>query len=68
MREIKVIPLVLSIIGLMTCGYAISYSTNDLTQSFNLESFLMLGFGIVMFIVLLLLSVGIIGDKNKFTW
>ena len=68
MREIKIIPLVLSILGLIACGIAIGFATKDLTQSFSLEAFIMVMFGLVAFIFILLLSVGVIGDKNKFIW
>ena len=68
MKEIKIIPLVLAIAGLISCGIAVGSATNDLTKAFSVEAFIMLSFAVLLFIVILLLSVGVIGEKNKFVW
>ena len=62
MREIKIIPLVLSVAGLISCGFAVN--SNEL----GLNEITAIVFAFFAFIFLLLLSVGVIGEKNKFTW
>jgi ribose/xylose/arabinose/galactoside ABC-type transport system permease subunit len=68
MKEIKIVPFVLSILGLITCGIAIGFATKDLTTGFSVESFIMVIGALFLFLCFLLLSIGAFSGKNKFTW
>jgi hypothetical protein len=57
MKKIKIIPFTLSILGLITCGIAIGFATKDLSQGFDLQSFVMVVFALFLFLFILLLSV-----------
>jgi hypothetical protein len=64
MREIKIIPLVLSILGLISLGYGLTEAIKS-TEVLVLSLYLM-----VILIFVLLLSVGVFDGKknNKFVW
>lgn len=63
MREIKIIPLILSIVGLILTGVVIGCSVN------NFEVVALSLYFILVFTIVLLLSFGLFsGEKNKFVW
>jgi hypothetical protein len=66
MREIKIIPLSLSIIGLIALGYAFAEMVG--TPQFGaLHAYLFI-YVLIIFVVILLMSVGVLGQDNKFVW
>jgi hypothetical protein len=66
MREIKIIPLVLSIIGLIALGYAFAEMVGK--PEFGALYVYFFIYVLIIFIVILLMSVGVLGQDNKFTW
>ncbi len=65
-REIKTIPLSLSIIGLVALGYAFAEMVGK-PEFGALHAYLFI-YVFIIFIVILLMSVGVLGQDNKFTW
>jgi hypothetical protein len=61
MKEVKIIPLVLSVCGLISIGSLIT----ELLTEFNIELFIGAIYGFVVFVFMLLLSVDIFNKDTK---
>jgi len=61
MKEVKIIPLVLSVCGLISVGSLIT----ELLTEFNIELFIGAIYGFVVFVFMLLLSVDIFNKDTK---
>jgi hypothetical protein len=66
MREVKIIPLSLSIIGLIALGYAFAEMVG--TPQFGAFEIYLFIYVLIIFVVILLMSVGVLGQDNKFVW
>lgn len=66
MKEIKIIPFVLSILGLVALGHATIEMVG--TPQFTLFYAILFIYLLIIFVVILLLSIGALNKETKIEW